>query len=379
MRVGIDYRPALVAPQSGIGRQVIALEEAFLARPDTVLERFSAGPMDHPYRQSGDCHFPPWPSPLDGLHRPKQRLLFESRFLPQTLRRERIDLYVATANMGLPLLSPRPRGMRYVQLLHDLFQLTLSNYHASPLKKLAYRWIDRFSIQHSLRVADRIWTPSSYTAEEVRRHFPFCAEKLRVLPNLVLPFAGEPAPLDGKHLPPRFWLAVGTREPRKNIPWFVDAWRGTRAENENIPALVLVGDSGDLPPEQRTLPGLHVLGGLSDAELFVLYRTAERLWQPSYAEGFGLPVIEALGAGTPVAVARGSALDEIVPPAAPRFDPRDGAALSRLMRDLCRMTATTGAESNGEESPERCRAWAARYGEAAYRTRLYELVEDACR
>ena len=78
-----------------------------------------------------------------------------------------------------------------------------------------------------------------------------------------------------------------------------------------MPPLVLVGSLDHLPEEQRGLPGLHALGGLDDAELHALYRQAERLWQPSYAEGFGLPVVEALSVGTPVAVASGTSLDEV--------------------------------------------------------------------
>ncbi|MEN1226717.1 glycosyltransferase, partial [Pseudomonas aeruginosa] len=68
--------------------------------------------------------------------------------------------------------------------------------------------------------------------------------------------------------------------------------------------------------------------------LNISVQTAERLWQPSYAEGFGLPVVEALSVGTPVAVASGTSLDEITPPSAPRFSPTDGAALERLMLRL---------------------------------------------
>ncbi|WP_049315302.1 glycosyltransferase, partial [Pseudomonas aeruginosa] len=91
-------------------------------------------------------------------------------------------------------------------------------------------------------------------------------------------------------LPPRYWLLVGTRELRKNVPWFVSAWARARAQAPGVPPLVLVGSLDHLPEEQRGLPGLHALGGLDDAELHALYRQAERLWQPSYAEGFGLPV-----------------------------------------------------------------------------------------
>ena len=143
-----------------------------------------------------------------------------------------------------------------------------------------------------------------------------------MLPNQVDGFVGEPADLSARGLPPRYWLLVGTRELRKNVPWFVSAWARARAQAPGVPPLVLVGSLDHLPEEQRGLPGLHALGGLDDAELHALYRQAERLWQPSYAEGFGLPVVEALSVGTPVAVASGTSLDEVTPPSAPRFAQR---------------------------------------------------------
>src|SRR5690349_8280235 len=111
MRIGLDYRPASVAPQSGIGRQVRALERALSDRADSRLQRFSEAPLDHGQRQSACC--PPWPSPLDGLQRPQVRWRFERRFLPAALREQRIDLYIATANMGLPL-GRKPPGCAYV-------------------------------------------------------------------------------------------------------------------------------------------------------------------------------------------------------------------------------------------------------------------------
>lgn len=301
------------------------------------------------------------------MHQPHQRLRFEAGFLPRALREQDIDLYISTFNMGLPL-PPRPPGVRYALLIHDLFQITLKNYHANRLKALVYRISDYLSIAYALRVADRVWTPSQYSADEAVRLFPGVAGKVRVLPNQVDGFAGEPADLSARGLPPRYWLLVGTRELRKNVPWFVSAWTRARAQAPGVPPLVLVGSLDHLPEEQRGLPGLHALGGLDDAELHALYRQAERLWQPSYAEGFGLPVVEALSVGTPVAVASGTSLDEVTPPSAPRFSPSDGAALERLMLRL--------ADAPREASAEELIAWAARFNREAYRQRLAALIEE---
>lgn len=364
MRVGLDYRPATVAPQSGIGRQVRALEAALQAHPNTELVRFSEAPLGHPQRQSACC--PPWESPLAGLQRPQVRLRFEARFLPAALREQKIDLYIATANMGLPL-GRKPAGQRQVLLLHDLFQLTEHNHHRSRLKALAYRLIDTLSIAWSVWRADRVWCPSQFSASETERLFPFARGKVRVLHNLVPALDGrDSSPTAG--LPTRYWLAVGTREPRKNMARFVEAWRQARTQSAQVPELALVGHPDDLPIELNALPGLHWLSGLDDQALQALYRHAECLWQPSYAEGFGLPVVEALSLGTPVALARGSALDEVAPANSPRFDAHSNQAMLDCLLHLANIAPE-------RDLPE-LRQWAERFAMPAYSARVDELLKE---
>ncbi|MDH0748688.1 glycosyltransferase family 4 protein [Pseudomonas sp. GD03842] len=363
MRVGLDVRPATGFPNSGIGRQNVALEDAFRAHPEVQLQVFSVGPYDHPVRRIAHC--PRWATPLDGIHRLPERLKFEACFLPGALRDAEVELYLANLNMGLPI-GRKPAGMRYVLQLHDLFQLTLNNAHGSKIKAMIYGQTDRLSIAYSVKVADRIWTPSQFTAEETVRLFPQARDKVRVLPNLVEGFTSTPAQLDTP-LPERYWLCVGTREPRKNMPWFVEAWQIARRQFPKTPALVLVGGPDGLSTAQRELPGLHILRGIGDGQLHQVYRQAERLWHPSYGEGFGLPVVEALGVGTPVAVASGSSLDEVTPADSPRFSPHDQSALIRLM----------GVLSTAEpEDPAPLKAWAERFGVEAYRRRFNELLEE---
>ncbi|MGB3123591.1 MAG: glycosyltransferase family 1 protein [Pseudomonas sp.] len=365
MRIGLDYRTVGTSPQSGISRQVYALEDALRSLPDIELERFAVAPLGDESRFQAHC--PAWGCAKTAMHQPHNRLRFEAGFLPKALREQHIDLYISTFNMGLPL-PPTPKGLRTVVLLHDLFQITLNNYHANRLKALIYKTSDRLSIAYAVHSADRVWTPSQYSADETARLFPKAADKIRVLPNQVDGFIELAADLTARQLPEAYWLLVGTRELRKNVPFLVDAWQQARQRSAAVPELVLVGSLEHLPEAQRNLPGIRALSGVSDAELHALYRRASRLWQPSYAEGFGLPVIEALSVGTPVAVASGTSLDEITPPSAPRFSPTDGPALVQLMVDLIGRPT--------EESPEQRRVWAQRFNHQAYRRRLAELIEE---
>lgn len=365
MRIGLDYRPAMVAPNSGIARQVLALEQALHAHVDTEVRLFGEAPLDAPERQRVQC--PPWNGVLQGVQRPQRRWAFERRFLPRALRQSDVTLYIATANMGLPI-GHKPAGVRHVLLLHDLFQLTERNAHSSWLRALAYRGIDSLSIAWSLWHADQVWCPSLFSCREVARHFPWVQERLRLLPNQVeyLPAAEAVLPLPA--LPERFWLLVGTREPRKNIPLFLRSWWKARQESSLVPDLVLLGHPSDVPTELASIPGLHWLQGLSDAQLQQLYQCAQSLWQPSYAEGFGLPVIEACSLGTPVIVASGSALDEVAPGQAPRFAPHDEADMLRCM--------LRSASLDYPLSAAQLRQWAQRFNAEAYRQRLYQLLQE---
>lgn len=361
MHIGIDYRPVSVAPYSGIARQVKGLEAALAGRCDTQISLFAVVPENHPLRTRVIC--PRWTTPLTGLQQPHKRWRFEAGFLPSALKEHNIDLYIATANMGLPI-ARKSQNKKSVLLLHDLFQLTENNYHKSRLKAYIYRVLDRLSIAWSVHVADQIWCPSLFTAQQVKTRYPHASSKVRVLPNLVSGFAGSTESVD--QLPSEYWLLVGTREPRKNIPLFIDVWLKVKKEHP-VPDLVFVGDAADFP-EYASLPHIVWLSGITEGQLHFLYLHANYLWQPSYAEGFGLPVIEALSVGTPVITAQGSSLDEITPPDSYRFDPYSAQDLEKCMLKVL----TVPVHNNKKD----CIAWAEKYNDISYKEHVSTLISE---
>ena len=168
------------------------------------------------------------------------------------------------------------------------------------------------------RAATRIIAVSEFTAEELVQLLSVPEEKIRVIPNAVgPPFGPDGAAAEGEYV-----LAVGTLEPRKNIPALIEAFR--RA-NLNGCELRLVGERGwgDI----ESVDGAHWLGRVPDDELARLYRGARCVAYVSLYEGFGLPVLEAMACGTPV-------VSSDLPPVREfargviRVDPRDPDAIA---------------------------------------------------
>jgi glycosyltransferase involved in cell wall biosynthesis len=131
-------------------------------------------------------------------------------------------------------------------------------------------------------------------------------------------------------LPPEFFLFVGNRQPRKNVPRLVRAFCRARAEHGLPQVLVLVGQVGWLAEEaEREIErasragDVRVLGYVPDGDLPPLFAAAQAFLFPTLYEGFGLPVVEAMAVGTPVLTSSTSALAEVAGDAALLVDPED--------------------------------------------------------
>jgi glycosyltransferase involved in cell wall biosynthesis len=144
---------------------------------------------------------------------------------------------------------------------------------------------------------------------------------------------GDTEPIDG-----RFLLAVASANPSKNLARLVEAF-GRLDPSQGL-RLVIVGGSNSRVFANAGLPaieGVLRLGAVDDAGLKALYGRALALVVPSLYEGFGLPPLEAMACGCPVAVARAAALPEVCGDAALYFDPLSvqdiAVALQRLADD----------------------------------------------
>ncbi|WP_239345913.1 glycosyltransferase family 1 protein [Frankia sp. Cj5] len=211
---------------------------------------------------------------------------------------------------------PPPRRARGVLTIHDLAYLKLTGTVSTASAR--YREL----VPRSLRRAAAVITPSQAIATEAIDTYRLDPELVTVTPLGVDAswFSASPPAdrwLAAHGLPTTYLLFVGTREPRKNLPTLLEALRGLHAEISDAPPLVLVGPAGWGPDlDLSRVPAGTVVnaGYLRTDELRRLVAGASALCFPSFYEGFGLPPLEALAAGTPVVAADIPAVREVVGP-----------------------------------------------------------------
>jgi glycosyltransferase involved in cell wall biosynthesis len=220
------------------------------------------------------------------------------------------------------------------------------------------RWYGPRVVPRVLRTARLVIAVSEFTKRELVDVLGVPAEKLRVIPNAVEDsFTADGPAADGDYV-----LAVGTLEPRKNLPRIVDAARRAGIE------LRVVGARGWGRVE---VDGNDVrwLGEVPDAELVRLYRGARCVAYPSLYEGFGIPVLEAMACGTPVVTSRGGATEEVADGAAVLVDPHDpadiAAGIERAIRDRRELVERGLARARSFSWPAIAEATVEVYREAA--------------
>ncbi|MFP4346152.1 MAG: glycosyltransferase family 4 protein [Anaerolineales bacterium] len=238
------------------------------------------------------------------------------------------------------LLMPLP-GIPTVLTVHDLIFRHLPEHH-----KRLNRWYLNVTMPLYCRRADHIIAVSEATRRDLMAAYNLPREKISVIheaadPRFVpQPEKGVAAVRAHYGLPEEFLLYVGTIEPRKNLLRLLHIWEGLYAAGE-APPLVIVGKRGWLSDDffaaLETSPASEAViltGYVLDMDLPAIYAAATAFVFPSLYEGFGLPPLEAMACGTPVACGDGSSLPEVVGDAALLFDPTDEEALEEV---LCRL------------------------------------------
>lgn len=240
------------------------------------------------------------------------------------------ELYHATEHLLMPL-----RHVPTVLTVHDLIFRLFPQHH----KRLNY-WYLNAAMPLFCRRASAIIAVSQATKRDLVNFYGLDPAKISVVHEAAAPhFAPAPpdqvAQVQARYrLPDCYLLHVGTIEPRKNLNRLLKVVYRLRRAGEDI-RVVIVGGKGWLYEdffrqlEELALGDAVVMPGfVPDTDLPALYSGARLVVVPSHHEGFGLPVLEGMACGTPVACSDASSLPEVGGQAARYFDPTDVAAMA---------------------------------------------------
>lgn len=266
---------------------------------------------------------------------PYKRLAWD---LPKQLTLDKPDL------LHVQYTGPLRTSVPLVVTIHDVSYLELPEYftpfRAAQLKLTVKRTVER---------AAKILTPSEFSRRAILRHYSVDESRVVVVPNAV---SARFRPVDRSvaraaieerlGVPGPFVLTVGDLQPRKNHLGLLRAFEDVvRRYPKLTHKLVFVGKETWYSPKLHQAVAASSLadrviftGFVEDADLVSFYGACDLFVYPSFYEGFGLPILEAMACGRAVACSNTTAMPEVADSAGLLFDPRDTNEMARAMSDI---------------------------------------------
>ena len=350
MKVAYDAGPLLGTP-TGVGRYAGELAAALTAR-GVMVQRYAislTAPADPTVRR--------WKLPARAVQRSWMKF---GRPIPRSLFGD-ADVVHGT-NFVLPPTDGRPG----VVTVHDL------SFHRDDVFPGGQRLQE--VVPWSLDHAAAAIVPTEAVAAELADRHDYPRDRIAVTYEGVAPTFFGATPLAATALgrmgiPGPFALAVGTLEPRKNLFRLLEAWRAAANAVDGW-RLVLAGPRGWGPALPET-PGVMPIGYVDDHTLPGLMAAADIFCYPSLYEGFGLPPLEAMAAGTACLVGRYSAAEEVLGDSALLVDPMD---VDEIAQGLVRLATDEAFRRRLSLEGRACAAGYTWEGTASSTKKVYEGV-----
>ena len=259
--------------------------------------------------------------------------------LPVALARAGVDLFHAPHYVVSPLTT-----VPYVVTIHDCIHLRFPQYLPNRTGRVYARTV----MKMAARRARRVLTVSQASKEDILHFLGVPDSKVEVIYNAIDERIATPPSQDEItrvcqrfQLTSPYVLYTGNIKPHKNVDRLIEAYSILRRRGFEQLKLVIIGDDISKYPNLRRLvhrfqlhQHVRFFGFVPEATLAVLYRMAAMFVFPSLCEGFGLPPLEAMAAGTPVVTSNVSSLPEVVGDAALLVDPMDAGAIAHAMARL---------------------------------------------
>ena len=258
--------------------------------------------------------------------------------LSRRLREDRPDL--VHVQYTAPVACPVP----VVVSVHDISFFEHPEYFTWPRAMQL-----KFTVPRTMQQASRVITPSEFSRSAILRGYTLDPARVEVVPIAVSPMfrpiAREvaAAAVQRRHgITGPFVLTVGDLQPRKNHIGLIRAFDSLISANPRLPhQLVIAGKDTWFADKVRAAARSSSLanricftGWVSDEDLLNLYNASDVMAFPSFYEGFGLPILEAMACCTAVACSNSSAMPEVADSAALLFNPESTEQIVRALRDL---------------------------------------------
>lgn len=328
MKIGVDARP-LSYQLTGIGVYLKhLLDEIQKIDNQNVYYLISNGPIDY------DLNNPRWAKIAGRLDRKLLSTLWMQLNVPIIASKMNFDLFWGSRH-HLPLLLPP--GIKTVVTVHDVVNRLYPGTMALP-----NLFVERLLMKLSLKRSDAIIADSRSTAADIEGQLGISLNKIDAihLGTPVFPKEAECGTEQSNDLPSRYFLFVGTLDPRKNFERIFKAFELLRPLSQGL-HLVIIGGEGwknrnflEMINKHPLKTQIHMPGYLPRNQLVSYYKNAICLMFPSLYEGFGLPILEAMSCGTPVITSNVSSMKEVAGSAALLVNPYDTGAISDAMNRL---------------------------------------------
>src|SRR5258708_1912827 len=259
--------------------------------------------------------------------------LAEQIKLPVLLKRYNLDL-VHFPHFNIPILYQD----KFIVTIHDLIHQNFKMRRSTTLNPLIYEvkhQVLKKVMDQAIKKSQKIITPSEFVKKQILEHWSVKDSKIVVTPEAVedkiltvvkkMSKQKIETVLHKFKIKPPFLFYIGNAHPHKNVEGLIKAFLLLRQKYQYL-QLVLAGNDHYFWQRLRkssTDQDIIFTGYLTDEELVALYKSAQVYTFPSFSEGFGIPLLEAMACGCPVVSSNKTSLPEIGGDAAVYFDPHD--------------------------------------------------------